>query len=219
MARRINVNRLRGETARYEKPQTKREAAILKAATRIFGAKGYDGARTADIAASAGVTERTLFRYFPTKDGLYQRVMAPALLAAAIPRELTDTGKLFASDSENFPEWNRRILKMRLEIVRRAAPQFRLLIATVMTDGKVRASVIKLWRENLWDAAIGAVQRYQQRGQLRSDLPPEAIARAVISFNVSYIIARALLAPDAQWDDDADIDATVDMLMNGVARR
>lgn len=219
MARRLNVSTLRGETARYEKPETKREGAILRAATRIFGAKGYEGARTADIAAAAGVTERTLFRYFPTKDALYRRVMAPAFLAAAIPRELTDTGKLFASDSEMFPDWNRRILKMRLEVVRGAAPQFRLLIAALMTDGKLRANVIKLWKDNLWDAAISSIRRYQGRGQLRSDLSPEVIARAVISLNVSYIMARALLAPDAQWDDDAEIDATVELLLNGVARR
>ena len=97
----MSARSLRGESARYERPSTEKEAAILAAATSLFGAKGYRGARTADIAARAGVTERTLFRYFPSKDQLYRRVMFPAVLAATMPRELTETGKLFALDSNN----------------------------------------------------------------------------------------------------------------------
>jgi TetR/AcrR family transcriptional regulator len=220
MARRITLRALQGETARYGKPETGREAAILEAATRLFGEKGYKGTPTAKIAAEAGVTERTLFRYFPTKEALYKRVMFPALMSAAIPTELADTGKLFATDSESFPEWHRRILKLRLDVVRKAAPQFRLLLSTLLSDDGVRKNTIELWRSNLWNQAIEAVKRYQKRGHVRSDLSAESIARAVISLNVSYIMARALIAPDAKWgDEDEAIAATVEILLNGVAPR
>lgn len=85
-AKRITVRALRGDATRYEKPQTAREAAIVRAATRLFDEKGFAAAHTAEIALLAGVTERTLFRYFPTKDALYGRVMFPAILAAALPQ-------------------------------------------------------------------------------------------------------------------------------------
>ena len=55
IARRLSARTLRGESARYERPSNAREAAILQAATAIFGAKGYRDARTADIAAAARV--------------------------------------------------------------------------------------------------------------------------------------------------------------------
>src|SRR3954447_17101703 len=213
-SRRLSARTLRGESARYERPSSAKEAAILQAATRLFGEKGR-GARTADIAAAAGVTERTLFKYFPSKDSLYQRVMFPAVLAATMPRELTETGKLFAADSETFRDWHRRVLKLRTGAARGAAPQFRLMLATLMTDEALRNKVIRIWKENLWKHAVDTVQRYQKRKQLRSDLPAERIARAIISLNLGYIIARALLAPDAGWDDDAEIDATVDLLHRG----
>jgi AcrR family transcriptional regulator len=216
-AKRITVRALRGEAARYEKPQTEREAAIIQAATRLFGERGYDATRTAQIASMAGVTERTLFRYFPTKKALYRRVMFPAILAAALPRELTLISRLFASDSESYSDWHRRILKMRIEVAKHAGPQFRLLIATLMTDEAVRRRVIALWKKNLWETAVAAIRRYQRRGQLRSDVRPEAIARAVISFNLGYIIVRALLAIDARWNDQAEIDATVELMMHGAA--
>ena len=96
IAKRLSARTLRGESARYERPRTEKEEAILQAATAIFCAKGYRDARTADIAASAGVTERTLFRYFPTKDQLYAEArrrgvkgrssMSKAQLARALGR-------------------------------------------------------------------------------------------------------------------------------------
>lgn len=212
--RRLNTRTLRGESARYERPSTEKEAAILQAATRLFGEKGR-GARTAEIAAAAGVTERTLFRYFPSKDSLYRRVMFPAVLAATMPRELTETAKLFAADSESFRDWHQRVLKLRTGAARGAAPQFRLMLATLMTDEAMRRKVIAIWKKNLWQHAVDTVARYQKRKQLRSDVAPERIARAIISLNLGYIVARALLAPEAAWDDDAEIEATVELLLRG----
>ncbi|HZD20495.1 MAG TPA: TetR family transcriptional regulator [Burkholderiales bacterium] len=218
IARRLSARTLRGESARYERPRTAKEAAILAAATQIFGAKGYRDARTADIAAAASVTERTLFRYFPTKDQLYRRVMFPAVLAATMPRELNETGKLFATDSESFADWHRRVLKLRTGAARAAAPQFRLMLATLLTDEPLRDKVIDIWRKNVWQHALETVARFQKRGKLRTDLAPQAIARGIISLNLGYIIARALLAPDASWQDDAEIEATVELLLHGVAK-
>jgi len=218
IARRLSAKTLRGESARYERPRTDREAAILAAATAIFGAKGYRDARTAEIAASAGVTERTLFRYFPSKDRLYRRVMFPAVLAATMPRELTETGKLFAADSESFADWHRRVLKLRTGAARTAAPQFRLMIAALMSDEALRDKVIAIWKKNLWQHALETVERFQKRRQLRTDLPREAIARVIISLNLGYIIARALLAPEGPWDDDAETEATVELLLRGAAK-
>lgn len=47
------------------RPATRRR--LLEAANQRFRDHGYDAATAAAIAADAGVTERTFFRYFPTK--------------------------------------------------------------------------------------------------------------------------------------------------------
>jgi AcrR family transcriptional regulator len=44
---------------------------ILDAARGVFARSGYRGGRTVDVATLAGVTERTLFRYFPSKAELF----------------------------------------------------------------------------------------------------------------------------------------------------
>lgn len=219
VARQVTLKALRGEAARFRNPETGKEAAILDAATRLFGDKGYAATRTAEIASVAGVTERTLFRYFPSKEKLYRRVMFPALLAAAAPRALLDAGELFGKEAESFAEWHKRILSLRVAAARESAPQFRLLIAGLMTDEALRRKVIGIWKKNVLQPLAGTLKRYQKRGQLRSDLTPEILARAVISLNLGYIFARALLAPDADWNDEAEIAATVELLLQGAGRR
>lgn len=219
VARQVTLKALRGEAARYQRPENAKEAAILEAATRLFGARGYTGTRTARIADAAGVTERTLFRYFPSKERLYRRVMFPALLAAAAPRALLDAGELFGKDAESFAQWHRRVLALRVDAARRSAPQFRLLLAGLMTDEPLRRKVIGLWKENVLRPLAATLKRYQKRGQLRSDLAPETLARAVISLNLGYIIARALLAPEAHWNDEREIADTVDLLLRGAGGR
>jgi len=50
------------------KERTRRQ--LIASARELFAERGYDATSTADIAAAAGVTERTLFRYFPSKIAL-----------------------------------------------------------------------------------------------------------------------------------------------------
>ncbi len=50
------------------KERTRRQ--LVASARELFAERGYDATSTADIAAAAGVTERTLFRYFPNKIAL-----------------------------------------------------------------------------------------------------------------------------------------------------
>jgi AcrR family transcriptional regulator len=52
-------------------PTDERRALILEAASRLFGARGYDGARLDDVAAAAGVTKPILYRHFDGKQALY----------------------------------------------------------------------------------------------------------------------------------------------------
>jgi TetR/AcrR family transcriptional regulator, regulator of mycofactocin system len=82
-------------------PSRKRDATrekLLRAATQRFLAHGYDGTTAAAIADDAGVTERTFFRYFPTKaDVLVANWQQHA--AAALRVGLTESAKANVSDA------------------------------------------------------------------------------------------------------------------------
>jgi AcrR family transcriptional regulator len=68
----------RGILQKMEKNFSKREmnkarhrAAILDAAEKLFLQKGFDGASIDDVAKASGLTKRTLYQYFLSKEDLF----------------------------------------------------------------------------------------------------------------------------------------------------
>jgi TetR/AcrR family transcriptional regulator len=57
----------------------KLESAIIKTATRLFAECGFEGTSIAAVAERTGISKQNLFYYFPTKQGLYQRVLDDVL--------------------------------------------------------------------------------------------------------------------------------------------
>ena len=52
-----------------KKLQTRQE--IADEAMRLFAARGFDHVTVAEVAAAAGISEKTVFNYFPTKEDLF----------------------------------------------------------------------------------------------------------------------------------------------------
>src|SRR5260370_28694509 len=75
---------------RHEKQEVVREA-LYEAAVDIFATNGFDETTVEEVAQAAGVSRRTFFRYFDSKDDLlayamvnYARVLAEAVEASPV---------------------------------------------------------------------------------------------------------------------------------------
>lgn len=60
----------RGDRSPRSEHAGRMRTALLEAALNLFSANGYDETTTDEIAAAAGVSPRTFFRYFPTKESV-----------------------------------------------------------------------------------------------------------------------------------------------------
>ena len=56
-------------------PADARRAQILREAAQLFGSHGFNGTTTRDVAARVGITEAALYRYFPSKEAMYQAIL------------------------------------------------------------------------------------------------------------------------------------------------
>jgi AcrR family transcriptional regulator len=184
-----------------------KETAILAAAQRLFAERGFAATRTADIARAAQVTERTLFKYFPDKQALLQRVAHPALLAAAAPPP-QDAGVPFAA-------WFEAFLRERLAAAQAAPHALRVVLIELLTSAEARRRFAPLWKRDLWGGMVKAVARYQARGELRADPDAESLARMVLSLMLGYLLSRTLVAPGLAWDDDREIARLLAVLQRG----
>ncbi|MEX0829256.1 MAG: TetR/AcrR family transcriptional regulator [Nitrospirales bacterium] len=52
-----------------------RKASIIRSAAALFGETGFNGTKTREIAARAGVSEALIFRHFPSKEELYTAIL------------------------------------------------------------------------------------------------------------------------------------------------
>jgi TetR/AcrR family transcriptional regulator len=73
--------------APYTHPQPRlsadeRREQIIDSARLVFERSGFDGARTRDLAAAAGVNEALLYRHFASKEELFEAAVAGPLEAA-----------------------------------------------------------------------------------------------------------------------------------------
>lgn len=65
----------RHPAARQTRNPDRTRGLLLRAATRLFSERGYDGVAVDDIVAAAGVNKRMVYHYFGSKDGLYSEVL------------------------------------------------------------------------------------------------------------------------------------------------
>ncbi|HTR74566.1 MAG TPA: helix-turn-helix domain-containing protein [Solirubrobacterales bacterium] len=101
-------------TGRREQRKRRIRTAIAEAAERLFAERGYDQVTVAEIAAEAGVSVKTLFTYFDSKEDLVfadeERLLGRLLEsvqdrpAGRTPLEAVTAVLLAALDEEDGPE-------------------------------------------------------------------------------------------------------------------
>jgi AcrR family transcriptional regulator len=127
---------------------------LRQAALELFQERGYDATTTAEIAARAGVTERTFFRHFPDKrealfDGEHEfrDKLADGVIAA--PADLDPMAALFRSfrSVEQTIRDNRAFAKPRQALIAQTpALQERVLMKTA---GLINALAAALQRRGV----------------------------------------------------------------------
>src|SRR3954452_9907071 len=176
----------------------KREAreAIARAAWKLFKRRGFDEVPVADIAAEAGVSEKTVFNYFPAKEDLVfgagmQRVAALIEAVRARPEG--------ASIVEPFRRWTMDHLD---RVEHEPVDSITAIPRLVMGSDALRNRLFICWEQ---EAVLLGPVIAEQVGGSDSELVPMIVARTLAWTH--RLIFRAAFTRLLEGEDQAVVAA------------
>jgi AcrR family transcriptional regulator len=190
---------------------------ILRAALDLFAEYGFDAATTDAIARRAGVTEKTLFRHFPSKKVLFARTVYPAMLHMLEPFAFASLEAVLQSEYPNLRELLHDFVTDRIDFNRRHPEILKLLAQGLLLHPDFREAFANFWKAKFLPVNKKMLRRARARGELR-ELPDAAVLRSLISLTAGFALYRLLFAPRKR-SDEKEVRTLVDILMNGISAR
>src|SRR5215216_3947408 len=111
-----------------------RREHILDAATRVFAAKGFNGATIRDVARQAGVADGTIYNYFTNKEALLFGILDRLNETERRPRDLR-----LPPDADR-AEFTRAYVRHRFEVFETVGMEaFQVLLSELLVNPALRA--------------------------------------------------------------------------------
>ena len=158
------VPRTGNRTGRKATIREENERAIVKAAEEVFAERGYQGATTGEIAERAGVPKANLHYYFPTKNDLYQEVLARIF---SIWQEAADA----LDDQEHPVEALTRYIYKKMEISRTEPLGSKIWAQEVMHGAPVIHEYLEKTLNDWTTSRVAMLERWINDGRIHAINP------------------------------------------------
>lgn len=201
-----------------EPEMTEKQRRVVEAALEVFAEKGFAGASTSEIAKRAGVAEGTIFRHYKTKKDLLIGVVAPFFLRAFAPALMKEVFDVIDEEHESFEAFVRALYTNRLEFVKKHERRVRVVAQELPFHPEVRALVEEQVVSSVMPRIARVVARFQERGEVVA-VDPASVVRVLMSTMISYLTLRFVIAPHRQWDDDAETELNIKLVVDGLRPR
>lgn len=204
----------------FEKDEglTEKQKKIIMAAIESFAEKGFASTSTSEIAKKAGVAEGTIFRHYKTKKDLLISIIQPMVKNFIAPFVIKDMNKVIDQDYEHFEDFLKAMIENRIEFVNKNMLLFKILIQEIPFQPELKNLFKEHIASKIYVRFTELIEHFKAKGQIM-DLPSSTILRVIVSTIFGHIVSRNLLFPEVKWDDDVEIDRTIQFIMHGVAPR
>jgi AcrR family transcriptional regulator len=156
-----------------EKRQEKRKDELVDAAFELIADNGFEGLRTRDVAAKAGVNIATLHYYFPTKESLIRGVLDRAMMR--FRSTLTPHGSP-ADQLRNHLRAVRKLLAEEPELTS-VMGELALRSARDASIGGIMTEMYQAWHSTM----RGLLRRAVREGGLRPELDSDGVAALIVA--------------------------------------
>lgn len=167
-----------------ERAREQRREQILAAALEVFAEKGFHSTRVSDVAARAGVSQGTIYWYFPSKEELFRAASMSLMESLMAPFEEILARQIPADEKL------RVLLEMSLQYTAQHMDAFPLLFHTITTK-----EVAQLLADDLREFYLGWKATLASLFQEIGDPDPESAASLFMAI-MDGLGAQLLIAPD-----------------------
>lgn len=178
-------------TARRQ-PHDERRAGLLRGALAEFTERGFHGASTRSIATAAGISSGLLFHYFPSKEAVYEELLA---LGAA---EFTPTPAEEEAALAHPASFLRGLVERVLGLLRdtpRSSLMFTFMARAERQPGVSARADELLAGGDVFRVLVPVIEAGQRRGEIR---PGDPRALALAFWSALQGLAEAVgVTPDA----------------------
>ena len=184
--------------------QTRREE-VVRAASEVFARYGYQKASMQDIASAAGVSKSVLFKYFGTKEKLYQTVFRIATEGIS---DADMRSREMGDESMSVFEAMRRTVEFRAKLFARF-PWVYSFAYTAAFDGD--PFVQELVRAAYQARGVGERTAPAYRG-IRADIPNEAVRRLIFWVSQGFLEEKRKAGDTKQETVQREFEEWIDLL-------
>ena len=174
---------------------------ILEAATRVLSERGYDGASTNRIAKTAGISNGSLYQYFPNKDAIV--IAVPDRFADHLADRLG--AQIEATMRQPWETAGRAILDAQIRLFEENADLLRIIVEQVPRLGPF--DKLAALQRRLTD--LVRVYLLVNRAAFRDDLDIDAtlwiITETVGMLSIKYVLDRPPIPHDRMVDELAEL--------------
>ncbi|MDQ0481705.1 TetR/AcrR family transcriptional regulator [Guptibacillus hwajinpoensis] len=197
---------------------TDKQKRIVEAAIEMFSEKGFAASSTSEIAKRAGVAEGTIFRHYKTKKELLLAIVTPVMGNLVAPFIVKDLEKVLEKDYEFYEEFLEAMVRNRQAFIQKHLPIVRILVQEIPFHEELRGQFIEHVAKDLYARFANIVSHFQEKGEL-VQMPPTSVVRLTISSILGFFLARYIFLPEYEWNEEEEIEMTIQFIMNGVKAR
>ena len=199
---------------------------ILAAAATEFAAKGFDGARLAVIAKTAGVQGALIHHYFSDKEGLHQEVVTDGLA------QMSDgVWQLVLEMDVESPKPKMKAKEMLRQLARRFVE---LLVNFFATNGDLIAilqhesrrgdaatTIVKDKVGPLFEAIVNKFETMKKNGEVRKDLDTRHLVLSCVAMVFFPFQQEAFVSAiwPADWHDADFLEERIEHIVSMVLAR
>lgn len=145
-----------------------RPQEIIAAGLAEFAERGFAATRLEDVAARAGIVKGTIYRYFESKEALFEAALSSGMGPAF------ETLPALVADYEGSTIDLLRLMISRLYRIL-FSPDVELLARIIISEGRRFPVVAELYYRLLVNRGRGILHQIVERGLSRGDLPPSPL--------------------------------------------